>query len=82
MTDNHELTVCFECVRAVALIGLRTELGLGSNWNTIARHRQAGDNCRLCGRGEPVATSCEFVKLVEAYRMALIEAGQGGRLTD
>jgi hypothetical protein len=58
-------TVCPECVRAIAL-----------QWSgAVARHPEAGTDCRLCEHGH--AAYCErcFDSEVADYRAALLNAG-------
>jgi hypothetical protein len=62
MTD--ELRVCDECVRAVALVGLRDGVGLDTSFNAMARHPEAGTGCALCGRGPGDHAAEAFVRLV------------------
>lgn len=56
--------VCEECIRAVALIGLREGHGLDTSFNVIARHPETGTDCALCGRGPGVHPAEDFVRLV------------------
>jgi hypothetical protein len=62
------LLVCDECVRAVALVGLREGVGADTSFNTVARHPEAGTDCALCGRGPGHHSAEEFVRLVAERR--------------
>jgi hypothetical protein len=58
------MRVCDECIRAVALIGLKSGVGLDTSFNAIARHPERGSDCALCGRGPGVYPAEEFVRRV------------------
>ena len=62
------MKVCDECVRAVAMIGLRDGFGLDTSWNVISRHPESGTDCALCGRGPGVHPAEGFVRLVVERR--------------
>jgi hypothetical protein len=62
------MRVCQECIRAVALIGRREGLGIDTSFNAVARHREQGNDCALCGRGRGVHRAEEFVALVLEQR--------------
>jgi hypothetical protein len=62
------LRVCDECVRAVALVGLREGVGLDTSFNAVARHPEAGADCALCGRGPGHHAAEDFVRLVVECR--------------
>jgi hypothetical protein len=64
------MRVCDECVRAVALIGLREGLDLATSWNAISRHPEAGTDCALCGRGPGHLSAEDFVRLVVERRQS------------
>jgi hypothetical protein len=66
--EAMSLRVCDECVRAVALIGLREGVGLDTSFNTIARHPEAGTDCALCGRGPGQHAAEDFARLVVERR--------------
>jgi hypothetical protein len=62
------LRVCDECVRAVALVGLREGFGLDTSFNAIARHPEIGTACALCQRGPGTHPAEDFVRLVVERR--------------
>jgi hypothetical protein len=61
-------SVCDECVRAVALIGLKTGTGLDTSFNAISRHPEIATDCALCNRGPGAHPAEEFVRLVVERR--------------
>ncbi|MHB8660148.1 MAG: hypothetical protein ACYC91_19850 [Solirubrobacteraceae bacterium] len=58
-------TVCPECVRAIAL-----------QWfAAVARHPEAGTDCRLCEQGHAAYCGHCFVSEVGGYRAVLLKTG-------
>jgi hypothetical protein len=62
---NQQATVCQECMRALALMW----------WGGIARHPEAGTDCRLCEEGLACYCGEHLVSQVVEYRRGLRGVG-------